>query len=551
MPTLPPPTRTRPPSPTAPPVRRGKPDLSPRAFRVLWDGHSVVGVVLGLALYVMFLCGGIALWRGEVHQWADPALRAASTEVASVDALVGPVLAADPPVPGSGVMVVWPFGNRPYLTLSYETASGPASHWVVPETGAVLPARPRSATADLLNDVHFFHQLGIVGDTLAGLACVFLLFVLGSGLAIHWRKLPKDWHTTRWGGGLRRALADVHVVLGTLGLPFTVAYAVTGAYFALLTVFYGAVVAGALGGDLDRLDPLISGLESPAYEASGQPAETLSFDRLVAALPAEWPALDPVILRVEGWGDRAGLAHFEGQQAGTVTRSAIAVLGAATGEVVAARAPSDTPAMTATAVGMGTLHFGRFGGGVTKALLFLLALAASAVILTGNVLWVVVRRPRDSRATPRLHRALARLTVGVGCGLVAAVPALFLATRALPLALDGRQRVEAAVFFGLWLALAVAAFAGRSAGWAARWQLALAGALCLAVPVANGVGTGAWPWVSAAAGWPAVFWTDVGFAMAGLTLLGAARWLPGPGAGGQGARAGQSTNTPWATSPRA
>ena len=80
--------------------------------------------------------------------------------------------------------------------------------------------------------------------------------------------------------------------------------------------------------------------------------------------------------------------------------------------------------MAATAAAFGVLHFARFGGQALKALFFLLALAASAVILTGNILWIEVRRPRDPRATPWVHRLLARLTSGVGIGLIAAVPRL-------------------------------------------------------------------------------------------------------------------------------
>ena len=193
--------------------------------------------------------------------------------------------------------------------------------------------------------------------------------------------------------------------------------------------------------------------------------------------------------------------------------------------MLAARAPEATPPMTRTVVGMGTLHFGRFGGGRLKALLFVLSLAASAVILTGNLLWVVVRRPKNPSATPRLHRVLARLTAGIGAGLVAAVPLLFLATRALPIELDGRQVVEAAAFFLGWLALVVAAFFGPSPTSAVRWQLGLAGMLCALVPLANGIGTGAWPWTAAANGWWAVFWTDVGFGLGAAILLVLARRL--------------------------
>ncbi len=148
--------------------------------------------------------------------------------------------------------------------------------------------------------------------------------------------------------------------------------------------------------------------------------------------------------------------------------------------------------MTATAAAFGVLHFARFGGQALKALFFVLALAASAVILTGNVLWIEVRRPRDPRATPWLHRLLARLTAGVGIGLLAAVPAAFIVTRMIPIDRPDRMTIEAQAFFAIWALLALGALAWPSARTTARVLLALSGVLSIAVPIANGLGTSAW-----------------------------------------------------------
>ena len=171
------------------------------------------------------------------------------------------------------------------------------------------------------------------------------------------------------------------------------------------------------------------------------------------------------------------------------------------------------------------------GGWLLDALFFVLALATSAVILTGNVLWIVVRRPKNPNATPRLHRLLARLTVGFGCGLVAAVPVLFVVALLMPDGVDNLHVWEESLFFAAWGLLIGAAFFGRAAAWTARWQLALAGVLCLAVPVANGLATGAWPWVSVAMAWWSTLWIDVGFVLGALLLFAVTarlRTTPGP-----------------------
>jgi hypothetical protein len=169
------------------------------------------------------------------------------------------------------------------------------------------------------------------------------------------------------------------------------------------------------------------------------------------------------------------------------------------------------------------LHFARFGGQALKALFFVLALAASAVILTGNVLWIEVRRPRDPRATPWLHRLLARLTSGVGIGWIAAVAAAFIVTRILPIDRPDCMVLEGRAFFAAWGVFALGALAWPSALASARALLGLSGILAVLVPIANGVGTQAWLWTSAARGHWVVAGIDASFLIAGALFIWLAR----------------------------
>lgn len=501
-------------------MTRSRPQaIGPRAYRLLWDGHSIVGVVTGLALFVMFFCGALALYRGELHQWTDPALRTRSTEVASVDALVEPILKARPPKMGSSLLLVWPFGHRPYFYLQYEGVDGRANaSWVVPHSGETLPYTGRSILPDLLNELHFFGQLGTAGQALAGVLGLVFLFVLIAGVAIHLRKLPEDLHTFRPRRRLRVSLADAHAALGTIGIPFTAMYALTGAYFSLLIVVYGGLVVGVLGGDRQRIGELTTGIVRPAFRPSHEAASTLPFDVLLSRFTTAYPGAPPFAIEIEGWGDAAGLATFDANAERSLGATAVATLNAVTGEVVVGRSPADTPPMTATAAGFGVLHFARFGGHLLKALFFVLALVASAVILTGNLLWIEVRRPRDRRATPWVHRVLARLTAGVGVGLVAAVPVAFVMTRMVPIDQSGRMAMEARTFFLSWLLFAGAALLLPSAVATARFLTAMSGVMAIIVPIANGIGTDAWLWVSAGRGHWAVFAIDACFLLAGLLL---------------------------------
>jgi uncharacterized iron-regulated membrane protein len=499
--------------------------IGPRAYTLLWDGHSIVGVIAGLALFIMFFCGALALYRGELHQWMDPALRTRSTDVASIDALIDPILDVAPPKPRGSLLLVWPFGHRPYFYLQYESADGRRiMHWVVPHSGETLPYTGRSILPELLNDLHFFRPFGTAGQLTAGVLGFVLLFVLVTGVAIHLRKLPEDLHTFRPRQRLRVSLADAHAALGTIGIPFTAMYALTGAYFSLLLVVYGGLVVGALQGDRQRIGELLTGIERPMFkpsEAARTPTPTMSFDALLSRYKARIPDAPPFAMEIDGWDDAAGLVTFEGNADRSLGATGIATLNAATGDIVVSRATDSTPSMTTTAAAFGVLHFARFGGQALKALFFVLALAAAAVILTGNVLWIEVPRPRDPRATPWLHRLLARLTSGIGVGLLAAVPAAFIVSRLLPIDRPDRMTIEAQSLFLTWALLALGALAWPSALVTARVLLALSGVLSIVVPFANGFGTGAWFWISASRGHWVVFTIDACFLIAGVLLT----WL--------------------------
>ncbi|MEM1055715.1 MAG: PepSY-associated TM helix domain-containing protein [Bacteroidota bacterium] len=521
------------PPPTPPAPKKNDKLVGPRAFKLLWDSHSVVGVVIGLGLFVIFYAGAFALYRGELHAWADPALRMAEVTL-TMDEVVAPLFAEAPPAPGTDLSVNWPMRERQFYFVRYQTAVGDTTELVTAVVNATTGERveptpttrfSRSMLSEILYKLHFFGQGGFWGEIVAGFIAIFLLFAVVSGVLIHLRKLPKDWHTFRPKVKLRAALADAHTVLGLVGLPFAAMYAVTGAFLGLLVILLGPSVLLVFDGDYQNALDLSTGFEMPAHEPSGEPAEMLSFAEYQASLPVAWDGVvDATVMQVHGWGDANAIVQVFGDntpEATSLTAGPQVVLKASTGEVLAQNNPQVGTALGGTSAAIVNLHYARMGPGTpfAKIVYFWLALATAAVILTGNILWVLVRRPKDPRATPTLHRFLARLTVGVGCGLVAAIPVLFLMTALAPKSAAGLPMWENIALFSTWAALVAVAFAGPSPVWAARWQLMLAGLLSLLVPIVNGAMTGDWLWTSAASGRWNVATIDIGFLLMGAVLL--------------------------------
>jgi uncharacterized iron-regulated membrane protein len=480
--------------------------------------------VIGLALFVIFATGALILFRGEIRQWEEPALRAEAGERASLDALVQPVLDSlgQGESAPSYVYAGLPGDEHENLYLQVNTASGTSHNvWINQTTGAWITNPDDGAVTQTLYYLHFFYQFGRWGLYLAGLIGLFGLLAVTTGTAIHLHRLVKDFFQFRPGKQLRVAWADAHKVLGTIGLPFQTMYVFTGAYFGLVGLVALPYVMLVFDGNATALYRE-AGYYAPAVQVdSVEHARTESsrLERLAARAERAWTDFDPETMIVHNMGQPDSRVEIIGRRQGTVfAGTGSMVFHGATGEELVRDPPRDAGAFNQTVQSMETLHFADFGGTALKVLFFLLAVASCAVILTGNLTWLQVR----DTETRRVNRMLERLTAGVATGFLPATALLFLADRWMPAAATHPGWWTDAVFFGSWGLAVCYALARRNVARTHRTLLVAGGSLALLVPLANGWTTGAWPWAAWAAGQWAVLGVDVGALLCGVAALGIA-----------------------------
>jgi uncharacterized iron-regulated membrane protein len=494
----------------------------------MWDAHSATGIVIGLALFVIFVSGALVLFRGEIRQWEEPALRTSPGERASLDALTGPVLdslnAGDSPP--SYVQIGLPDtpGGSLYMYVAGGTVGGPQSVWVNPTTGRWVTNPDEGAATQTLYYLHFFYQFGRWGMYLVGVIGLFMLLAITTGTAVHLNRAVKDFFQFRSDKKLRVAWADAHKVLGTIGLPFQAMYAFTGAYLGLLALLalpYASLLFGGSAADFYRA----TGHYAPSVSVDSvevMPTASPSLERLTTQAEATWPRFEPKTMIVSKRGQPDSRVEIIGRTRGTVfAGTGSIVFHGATGEVLHQQPPSEAGMFNDLVQSTEVLHFATFGGSALKILFLLLTLASSAVILTGNFTWLEVRRKQDRV----LHTILARLTAGVATGMAPALVLLFLSARWKPDGLPSPDGWTDLVFFGSWGLGVVYALARSNIARTHRALLTLGGLLALLIPLANGFTTGAWPWVA----WTAQQWSvlsvDVGAVLSGLALLGLAACL--------------------------
>jgi len=170
------------------------------------------------------------------------------------------------------------------------------------------------------------------------------------------------------------------------------------------------------------------------------------------------------------------------------------------------------------------LHMGHFAGPLLRWLYFICALAGTAMIGTGLVIWLGKRQLKHARngLMPFELRLVEVLNITSMSGLLVAVAVFFWANRLLPVGMAGRADWEVNSFFIVWgLSLLHALVRRGRAAWVE--QLTLAASLFAAVPLLNALTTPYHLGVTLAAG----DWAMAGFDLACLAsglLLGWAAW---------------------------
>lgn len=267
-------------------------------------------------------------------------------------------------------------------------------------------------------------------------------------------------------------------MLGVFGLPFTAVLAWSGAVLCLSGLVGAGLARTNFGGDASQVATLYDA-SRPTRTASGADASMLPLDTLVERARSAVPGAVgvPRHLDVQLYGDQSAWArvYFHDEPLGARRH---AFVDAVNGDILSTSASSSTPAAAFESV-LFDLHFAEYGGLLLKLLYTVLTLAACAMIVTGNLVWIERRDPRRAHWG---NRVLERLTVGVAGGLVLASAAYFALNRALPLGLAHRADWEFGGFLAVWALASAAAFIPR---WSPRQQVvalgAGAGALFIAV----------------------------------------------------------------------
>jgi len=282
--------------------------------------------------------------------------------------------------------------------------------------------RPSHALSRFFIDLHIFlllpETLGLIATGFAGFA---LLLLIATGTLVHrptTEKLGRPPRTHR----KRLFVGDLHTLVGSWSLPFTVIVALTGTFFSFAGVVLVPVVAMvAFDGDQEALVRTVVG-SVPVAESD----ETASLQPIVSDALERQQEARLVRVGLDHWGERdatATVALVEQSPWGDTPINL--VYDGHTGEFLQEKPLLGTqPSLSNTLLALvADLHFGTLFGLVTKLLWGILGFATCALAATGLLIYITRRRDSND-ATSRFVRAM---TVALSGGLPLATGAAFLA----------------------------------------------------------------------------------------------------------------------------
>lgn len=435
--------------------------------------HTWGGLLPIWLLFVVVFTGTLACFDKELERWMRPGLQIAGEMQMGADQ-VRQWLDENVEEELHAYWMHPPTSREPYWQLGWEEHdSGERGRRLfAPQTGEALPD---TLGGNFFFSLHYQLHAGTFGMYLVGLAGMFMLVALVSGVIIH-RRIFKDFFTLRPNANGQRAWLDAHNLFGVIGLPFHLVLAYTGVAIFVASYMPAGVQVAYQSDPLKFFHEVAGGYHREELE---QPAPgRVSLDRLMLDAQARWQGGELGWLSVHHPDDASAVVDIRRRDPSRIGSPQDTLsYDAATGELLHEQQVGTGYRFY---IWLAALHMAQFGGSLVRWLYFALGLVGCAMLVGGLQVWL---RKREARGGAGI--ALVRsLNLAVLGGLPLACLGLLWANRLIPADWANRMSWEGWSFSLIWLA--VAAWALLRRGRASYRPLAgLAAAMALGLPLLN------------------------------------------------------------------
>ena len=390
-----------------------------RKYNIIFHLHTVSGIVLSILIYIIFFTGSFSFFRDEIVNW-ERIETAKSDDLSSIniDQLTKRINDSIP-LRGRNIelykyykeerIVVNISPSKDSLSPQHST---PYFFYILPNTFETFSYENSYTLGEFLYRLHFLAQLPRpFGGYISGLTAFFLLFILLTGILIHWKKIISNFFLFRPMSKTRIVWSDLHTILGTVGLPFQFIYALTGAFFMLKALLIAPSILFLYNGNEKQLYDDLE-FSDPSFIYKGEHLNTFTpTNKLINKTLDKWTDFNMTNIFISNFGDSSMHTTLEGY---TPHKTRVNGLGKITyishsGNTLNETSPyQGTSYLTSVKNLLNKIHFGDYGGLPLRIISFLLGISSCFVVLSGIMIWI------ESRKKQKLSEHKKRINAWVG-----------------------------------------------------------------------------------------------------------------------------------------
>ncbi|MFD2968810.1 PepSY-associated TM helix domain-containing protein [Sphingobacterium bambusae] len=501
--------------------------LKSRMFNVMFHAHTVSGIVISFALFVIFFAGSISLFMNELYRWENPEARFESISADQVDydkicqTVKNKIPSFDvtaqfgmtPPTETNPLMLFYGSMKQPDGSVErFSTYLNPMTYDMMP------PNKPKTHMAHTLYELHYFEQIPIVGGYLSGLVAFFFIFAIITGLLIHWKNMVSKFYGFSLKGNWKQIWTNSHISLGFIALPFQMIYAITGALLCLSIFLLAPTAFIMFGGDTSKVLKAVN----PEAEYRHNPkastvSEYASLNSIYRKVRDANPDKEIKYLYATNYTKEDATVSARTDDGIGITGDGLFIYSGTDGRLLQSADPRSKTYTTAAFGVLVKLHYANFGGLLLKTIYFLLSMVTCYIIISGVMIWRTARdNARYTSRQKKFHHRVTKFYLAITLSMFPALAIIFIGNIAVPMDMPDRSELVNTIFFVGWLLLTIVGLFWNSYGQQNRNYILIGSILGIIVPLANGLSTGDWLWKTLWSGQRYVYSVDIIWLVTGI-----------------------------------
>ncbi|MEL6719291.1 MAG: PepSY-associated TM helix domain-containing protein, partial [Bacteroidota bacterium] len=376
--------------------------LKNRAYNAMFHTHTVAGIVISFALFVIFYAGAFSLFRHEIVQWENPDMRQPLVEDIDLDAALAQVDSAYHLNFHEITNVNLPNEKNPVLSVygaynDTDSTTARMAAYISPKDMRIQDINePKTTVGTTIYYLHYFRHIPVVGLYISGLIALFFLFASITGILIHWRNLLTKFYSFVTEGKWKNIWTNAHTVLGVIGLPFQIMYAVTGAFFGLLVLILLPSVFLLYDGDTEKVFAKVQPQQAIQFDKNAPLAQNISLNILAEQIKEAYPDHDIQRAQLRNYGREDAVVTWQIDDEKGINAPGTLSMKMRDGIIMEEYSvlPYNKAYSNAVTDYIFKLHFATFGGTPVKILYFILSMITCFMVISGVLIW---RTARDNK----------------------------------------------------------------------------------------------------------------------------------------------------------